>query len=126
MKTDNHHRTYGPLFDKPCKTVPNGGRVENRYSLDICRNRHKGNEQSTDAFEKVKRQMWANQDRILDRIKRSGDEGLTCDELCVLFDVTPNEISGRCSELKRMGKIYKSGTRKTRSGCSAAILKAFA
>lgn len=92
--------------------------------FDICERKHKGNPESVSAFNVVKEKMSANQERILDAIKRSPD-GLTCDALAVIFHATPNEISGRCSELKRDGKIYKSGTRKTRSGCSAAILKAF-
>ncbi len=91
---------------------------------DITANRHKGNEQSTAAFHVIKDKISASKERILNAIRRS--DGLTCDELAVMFNATPNEISGRCSELKRDGKIYKSGTRKTRSGCSAAILKAFA
>jgi hypothetical protein len=93
--------------------------------FDITARRHKGNEQSTAAFHVIKDKISASQDRILQTIRAHLD-GLTCDELAVMFKCTPNEISGRCSELKRTGKIYKSGTRKTRSGCSAAILKAFA
>ncbi len=83
-----------------CVTV---GRTagSNPATGDICSNRHKGNEQSTAAFHVIKDKISASQERIL------------------------NAISGRCSELKRDGKIYKSGTRKTRSGCSAAILKAY-
>jgi predicted HTH transcriptional regulator len=97
----------------------------NPKSGDIAFNRHKGNEQSTAAFHVIKDKISASQERILNAIK-SSVEGMTCDELATYFGATPNEISGRCSELKRDGKIYKSGTRKTRSGCSAAILKAFA
>jgi len=91
--------------------------------FDICERKHKGNPESRLAFNVVKDKISATQERILNAIKSS--DGLTCDELAVMFNATPNEISGRCSELKRDGKIYKSGTRKTRSGCSAAILKAF-
>jgi hypothetical protein len=90
--------------------------------FDITARRHKGNEQSTAAFHVIKDKISASRERILNQI-RQREDGLTCDELAVMFSATPNEISGRCSELKRDGKIYKSGTRKTRSGCSAAILK---
>ncbi len=90
---------------------------------DITANRHKGNPESILAFNVVKDRISATQQRVLEVI-RGNPAGLTCDELAVIFGATPNEISGRCSELKRDGKIYKSGTRKTRSGCSAAILKA--
>jgi len=100
------------------------GELFRSFATDITANRHKGNEQSTAAFHVIKDRISGQQERILDAIRYEPD-GLTCDELAVMFNVTPNEISGRCSELKRDGKIYKSGTRKTRSGCSAAILKAF-
>ncbi len=107
MKTDNHYQGIGPLFD-------------------ICRRRHRGNEQSVQTFETaMKHRISAQQNEVLSFLRKY-PEGLTCDELSVIMGVTPNQISGRFSELKRDGKIYKSGTRKTRSGCSAAILKAFA
>jgi hypothetical protein len=93
--------------------------------FDITARRHKGNDQSAAAFHVIKDKISASQERILNAIRQM-DSGMTVDELSVYFGTTPNEISGRCSELKRDGKIYKSGTRKTRSGCSAAILKAFA
>ncbi len=91
--------------------------------FDITARRHKGNPESKLAFNVIKDKISASQERILNEL-RTWPAGLTCDELSVIFNATPNEISGRCSELKRDGKIYKSGTRKTRSGCSAAILKA--
>ncbi len=92
--------------------------------FDITARRHKGNQESRLAFNAVKERIGATQERILQSL-RVNTAGLTCDELAVMFGATPNEISGRCSELKRDRKIYKSGTRKTRSGCSAAVLKAF-
>lgn len=89
--------------------------------FDITRNRHKGNPESVAAFHVIKEKISASQERILNAIKRSPD-GLTCDELAVMFNANPNEISGRCSELKRDGKIHKVGTRPTRTGNSAAVL----
>ncbi len=110
-------RSFGELFTLANKNCLN-------EVVDICARKHKGNEQSTAAFHVVKDKISASQERILNAIRQM-DSGMTVDELSVYFNATPNEISGRCSELKRDGKIYKSGTRKTRSGCSAAILKAF-
>ncbi len=92
--------------------------------FDITARRHKGNEQSTEAFHVIKDKITDKQWNIL-RIIEMRDDGITVDEIAAEYDTTPNAISGRVSELKRMGKIYKSGTRKTRSGCSAAILKAY-
>ncbi len=92
--------------------------------FDITARRHKGNEQSTAAFNVIKDKISNEQLKILVLISGYPD-GITVDEIAVRYQKTPNQVSGRVSELKRMGKIYKSGTRKTRSGCSAAILKAF-
>jgi hypothetical protein len=93
--------------------------------FDITAHRHKGNEQSTAAFHVIENRISERQLVVYHAIRFSND-GITVDELAVALKTTPNAISGRVSELKAMGKIYKSGTRKTRSGCSAAILKAFA
>ncbi len=112
-------REFGELFDK--RKWPN---EQFDYEPDITARRHKGNEQSTAAFHVIKDKITAKQLEVYHAIRFFND-GVTVDELAVTFKTTPNAISGRVSELKRMGKIYKSGTRKTRSGCSAAILKAF-
>ena len=92
--------------------------------FDITARRHKGNEKSIAAFHVIMEKITAKQLEVYHAIRFFND-GVTVDELAVTFKTTPNAISGRVSELKRMGKIYKSGTRKTRSGCSAAVLKAF-
>jgi hypothetical protein len=93
--------------------------------FDITARRHKGNEQSTSAFHVIKDKLTMMQREVLLEIQTSGDRGITVDEIAVRNELNPNAISGRVSELKALGKIYKSGKRKTRSGCSAAILKAF-
>ncbi len=113
-------RSFGELFDR---AVPNGGKVQNTFSLDITARKHKGNEQSISAFHVIKDKISHEQTKILILIAGHPD-GITVDEIAQRYQKTPNQVSGRVSELKRMGKIYKSGTRKTRSGCSAAILKA--
>jgi hypothetical protein len=105
MKTDNHYQGIGPLFD-------------------ICRNRHRGNEQSVQTFETaMKHRISAQQKEVLELLRRY-PEGLTCDEAARIMMVTPNQISGRFTELKRDGKIYKFGTRLTRGGNPAAVLRA--
>ncbi len=93
--------------------------------FDITERRHKGNEQSTAAFHVIKETLSYKEGLVLGYIKGFGDRGATTDELAEEMGWTPNQVSPRVSELKSKGKIYKSGTRKTRSGCSAAILKAF-
>jgi predicted transcriptional regulator len=91
--------------------------------FDICYTRHKGNTESVATFQAIKDRLTVQQERVLKAIKNS-DNGLTVDELCDVLGCTPNEISGRASELKRDGKIRKNGTRLTRRGHAAAVLVA--
>ena len=92
--------------------------------FDVCANRHKGNTESEAAFRAIKDRLTEAQERVL-RVIRNSDDGLTCDEISIVLGVTPNEVSGRCSELKRDGKVIECGRRLTRKGkCTAAILKA--
>ncbi len=110
LRTQHQPQGMGPLFD-------------------ITARRHKGNEQSTAAFHVIKDKITEKQAKVLEVIRwfSSGNcQGVTAEQIADELQTTVNAISGRVSELKRDGKIYKSGTRKTRSGCSAAILKAFA
>ena len=54
-------------------------------------------------------------------IRRLGPS--TTDELCVHFGATPNQISGRLTELKKMGYVKDTGeVRKTRTGFNAKVL----
>ncbi len=92
--------------------------------FDITANRHRGNPESTTAFETaVKHRATDQQQRVL-KCLRDRPAGLTSEEIAGILGVTVNMISGRCSELKRDGKIYKHGTRLTRSGNPAAVLRA--
>jgi predicted transcriptional regulator len=71
----------------------------------------------------MKHRISAQQNEVLSFLRKY-PEGLTCDELSVIMGVTPNQISGRFSELRRDGKIYKVGKRLTRGGNPAAVLRA--
>lgn len=85
---------------------------------DICANRHKGNRQSREAnrrADKVKTTV-----AIL-RMIAASPLGLTIDDASRLMRRAPNRISGRFSKLKADGVIEKIGTRKTRTGCTAAV-----
>jgi len=92
--------------------------------LDVCENRHGGNEESRSAFLRILRSMPQQRRFILETIRAAGQRGRTCDELAALLHVDCNKISGRLSELKRDGLITKAGTRPTRSGSAAAVLVA--
>lgn len=60
---------------------------------------------------------------VLFAIRQAGAAGLTLDELSERFDVSPNAISGRITELKRMGFVSHTGERRrTRAGSTAAVI----
>ena len=87
---------------------------------DVCARKHGGNEQSVSAFDYVMNTLTDRQARILLEIK-ARPAGATLDELAIHFRTNPNAISGRITDLKIKGRIERRGTRKTRSGCSAAV-----
>jgi predicted XRE-type DNA-binding protein len=100
-------------------------RFWNRLDDDVCASRHKGNEESREAFETVKDRLTRNQNAVLSFIKSCGEHGATTDEISEHFGVGQNNVSGRRTELLRDGKIKLTGEkRKTRSGCTAAVVKA--
>ncbi len=59
--------------------------------------------------------------RVLDFVAKCGTNGATLDEACVALGTTPNQISGRFTELRKLGYIVRTGSRKTRSGNAAAV-----
>ena len=97
---------------------------ESHHDLfDICANRHKGNPESVAAFQSIKDKLRSGQESVLREIART-PSGLTAEEIADRLNTTVNCVSGRCAELKRLGKVRKAGTRPVRSGHSAAILVA--
>jgi predicted transcriptional regulator len=78
---------------------------------DICQNKHQGNEQSTQAFQtKVAPTLRQRQIEVLQAIKNAGNQGLTCKELAEAWGIGMNAISGRFSELKKLGEIEPAGS----------------
>lgn len=88
---------------------------------DITANFHHGAPESVAANPSESHKLRL-QAQILDAIRDSPD-GMTCDELEQRLDLPHQTCSARCSELKRDGRVIKSGTRKTRTGSSAAVLR---
>lgn len=78
---------------------------------DPCRHRHGGNECSVAAYRRVD----ASGDRraVLDLV-RGASVGLTLKEACSRLGRSPNQISGRFTELKASGLIRVEGRR---DGC---------
>lgn len=89
--------------------------------FDICANRHRGNEESVQANQDTSRIKSRQRERVLDEIRLAGSRGCSVDELAARFDTNPNNLSGRFSELKKLGLIFKIGTRPTRTGSSAGV-----
>ena len=69
---------------------------------DVCRSRHGGNEQSEAANLRVCKRK--DRELIYSLVKAS-PAGLTLKEACLKLERTPNQISGRFSELKALGRI---------------------
>ena len=75
---------------------------------DICANRHKGNAESVAANPQGFRKRTSRND-VWVACHRSA--GATCRELADEWGVGMNQISGRFSELKKAGMIYRGKTR---------------
>lgn len=92
---------------------------------DITVRRHGGNAESKKAHERIKQGKAETRLRILGHIKQLGTEGATTDEIAAWMNVPPNAISGRMTELKKLGALTAtSQTRRTRSGCAARVFVA--
>ena len=78
---------------------------------DICSRKHHGNRNSIAATQRVDKQK--DRELIFQLIKEATN-GLTLKQACALLNRTPNQISGRFSELKKARLIYVSGRR---DGC---------
>lgn len=86
----------------------------------LCRNRHSGNPESVAAHAVGDKAH--DREEVFGVIHRLGRHGATVDEVAMLLDRSPNQISGRFSELKAQGRIVKTGTRRsTRTRASAAV-----
>ena len=75
--------------------------------MDICKRNHGGNAESNTAYESIKPTMTQSQDNIYRLIDSKGYEGITSKELCKGYYLQMNAISGRITELKRDGRVFK-------------------
>ena len=101
-------------------TVNLQSRIKAAQNVDICASRHKGADTSVHANKRVDK----DQDRktVLSWIMSAGDEGLTLDQVCILMNRKPNELSGRFTELKVREKILRTTRRRpTRTGATAYV-----
>jgi FixJ family two-component response regulator len=87
---------------------------------DITANRHQGADTSVQAFRQIRETLSERQQKVLTAIERADPaKGLTCDELAHDLNVSPNQISGRFTELKKRRLIRSIGRRLTAQGCTA-------
>jgi predicted HTH transcriptional regulator len=91
---------------------------------DITKNKHGGNAQSNAAFEKIEESLNLRQLQVLATIKlapgwKPETNGATCKEIAERHNRGMNAISGRITELKRMGKIKQIGRR---DGCAVYVI----
>jgi predicted transcriptional regulator len=84
-----------------------------------------GPQSRNDAHRVVQQSVSERRAAVLGAIIRAGSAGVTLDELADAFDCSPNAISGRITELKRLGLVrHTEHRRKTRSGSSASVIVA--
>jgi hypothetical protein len=103
------YATRGELFDHA------------NENYDITAGKHGGALTSVAAHKRIRGGLSARCEAVYSMIKECHVTGLTCDSLADFWNVNPNSISGRFSELARDGRIERKGRRKTRSGCYASV-----
>ena len=87
---------------------------------DVCANRHGRVDTSVAADKRVQKER--DRHLILGYIKASRDYGITLDEMCIVLERKPNEISGRFSELRNQEQIVATSRRRvTRTGATARV-----
>src|SRR5262245_10649024 len=87
---------------------------------DPCRRKHGGVETSDQAHERVKLGKSAAYTSILQLVEGAGAAGVTLKEICVKLRRTPNQLSGRLTELAAAKRIRRNGLR--RDGAFAWVL----
>lgn len=77
---------------------------------------------SREAAESVQEHAAASRRLVLSLIRGAGVRGCTCDEVSAATGRDPNQLSGRFTELDRLGLIQQSGARRpTRTGRAAHV-----
>lgn len=76
------------------------------------------------AWGRVKEDLGGRHDQLLGLLRQS-KSGLTLFEACAFFDLPPNQLSGRFTELAEQGRVVDSGDRRVnpRTGVSGVVWK---
>lgn len=92
---------------------------------DVCERRHGGNAQSDAANDRAAFSKQDQRRRVLVAIRAAGLTGITCKELARALKTGQNNISGRFSELRKLGLIRVAkddhGRDRTREGCAVYV-----
>lgn len=83
---------------------------------------HRNVDTSVAAAEALKPRLGRLQRLVEATIREAGENGLTADELASRLDMNRWSIQPRTSELRRMGRIGDSGTRRLNSTGKKAIV----
>lgn len=89
---------------------------------DICSRKHGGAETSVEADKTVRKEK--DREQVYGLIYHAGRFGHTLDELCIMLNRAPNQLSGRLTELRMAGRIIISDEKRmTRNNCYARVYK---
>lgn len=87
---------------------------------DPCAGKHHGNEQSREAWQRVRPSVADSREAVYDAILRAGVHGATCKEVSDMLGKGMNACSGRFTELVQRGRIERNHQR--RDGCAVYVV----
>jgi len=116
----NDPRNHNPL--RTPDVVPWGGAVGTRGTVGTL-DALLASDTRIAAHRAIQPHITRQQALILDALAVYRSDGLSCQQLEGVTGLEHSSCSARCVELERSGRIYRDGTRRTRSGRSAAIWK---
>jgi hypothetical protein len=85
--------------------------VNDLFSVDVCERKHGGSDTSAEAYRKHSG-IWPNDRMNILEFIRQDELGTTLADVAVMMGKEKNQVSGRISELKRMGFIIDTGRRR--------------
>lgn len=107
-----------PALDRAPRTIESP-------AYDVTATRHGGNTESVKAHKRIASVKASSRQKVYEYALSRGLVGVTTDEVAEEFEVSPNVVSGRMTELKALGLLVKTDIlRKTNSGCSARVFRA--
>jgi len=77
--------------------------------VDPCARKHGGNEQSREANKKNLKRREAQRMAVLEHITKAGTHGMSMKEVAKAMNTQFSSVSGRGTELKRLGMVEESG-----------------